>query len=148
MRTPIKYYGGKQNIADKIISLIPDHYCYCEPFFGGGAVFFKKEPSQVEIINDKNDALITFYSVVKNKYKELYKRVQGTLYSESTFNKCKEKYEANKYDDDIDKAYCIWYLSIASFSGKIGGYFSVCVNRTTTNINILNKKKKYFFLKK
>ncbi len=40
MKTPISYYGGKQMLAKKIINSMPTHNLYCEPFFGGGAVFF------------------------------------------------------------------------------------------------------------
>ena len=66
MKTPITYYGGKQQLAQKIISLIPEHEIYCEPFIGGGAVFFRKEPSESEIINDTNGELINFYEVLQN----------------------------------------------------------------------------------
>ncbi|RHO63705.1 DNA adenine methylase [Parabacteroides sp. AF48-14] len=38
MRTPITYYGGKQRLADTIISMMPGHKLYCEPFFGGGCL--------------------------------------------------------------------------------------------------------------
>jgi len=41
MRTPITYYGGKQKLSKLIVSLIPKHRMYVEPFFGGGAVFLK-----------------------------------------------------------------------------------------------------------
>lgn len=55
MRTPITYYGGKQQLAAKIISMMPAHKIYCEPFFGGGAVFFQKPKSYLEVINDKKE---------------------------------------------------------------------------------------------
>lgn len=58
MKTPISYYGGKQSLSALIIGLVPEHRIYCEPFFGGGAVFFAKQPSEVEIINDTNRELI------------------------------------------------------------------------------------------
>ncbi len=38
MRTPVTYYGGKQRLAKKIVSMFPPHKIYCEPFLGGGAV--------------------------------------------------------------------------------------------------------------
>ena len=59
MKTPLSYYGGKQQLACKIVSLIPGHTVYCEPFIGGAAVFFRKTPSEVEIINDINSEIIT-----------------------------------------------------------------------------------------
>ncbi|MBZ5505872.1 MAG: DNA adenine methylase [Acidobacteriia bacterium] len=37
---PLSYLGGKNHIARKIISLIPEHTCYIESFCGGAQVFF------------------------------------------------------------------------------------------------------------
>ena len=45
LRTPVTYYGGKQRMLNEILPKIPVHACYVEPFFGGGAVFFAKPPS-------------------------------------------------------------------------------------------------------
>lgn len=56
MKTPISYYGGKQNMLKRILPLIPRHTQYVEPFFGGGAVFWAKPESEVEVVNDINKA--------------------------------------------------------------------------------------------
>ncbi len=40
MKTPLSYYGGKQQLASKIVSLIPTHKIYVEPFIGGAALMF------------------------------------------------------------------------------------------------------------
>lgn len=61
LRPPLTYYGGKQTLAPLIISLIPNHRLYAEPFTGGGAVFFMKPPSRVEVLNDTNGELMNFY---------------------------------------------------------------------------------------
>lgn len=74
MRTPITYYGGKQRLAKTIVSMIPSHKIYCEPFFGGGAVFFQKPKAGIEVINDKNDMLINFYLCIQNRFEELQKK--------------------------------------------------------------------------
>lgn len=71
MKTPISYYGGKQMMASKILELIPPHNLYCEPFFGGGAVFFAKESSNVEVINDHDERVMNFYRVTKTHFAEL-----------------------------------------------------------------------------
>jgi DNA adenine methylase len=40
MKTPLTYYGGKQQLSATILKLIPEHKRYVEPFTGGSAVFF------------------------------------------------------------------------------------------------------------
>ena len=92
MRTPITYYGGKQQLASKIISMMPSHRIYCEPFFGGGAVFFQKPKSYLEVINDKNDRLITFYRQAQEHFDELRCLIENTLHSETEYLKAKNFY--------------------------------------------------------
>ena len=43
------------------MSLFPKHKTYVEAFLGGGAVFFEKEPSEVEVINDLDGKLVMDY---------------------------------------------------------------------------------------
>ena len=47
MRPVLKYPGSKWKMADWIVSLMPPHKSYLEPFFGSGAVFFRKPPSRL-----------------------------------------------------------------------------------------------------
>lgn len=82
LKTPISYYGGKQQLSSVILSLLPSHKAYNEPFFGGGAIFFAKRPCEREYINDLNGAMINFYSVLKHNFAELKEMIDDTLYSE------------------------------------------------------------------
>ncbi|VEU62057.1 adenine-specific DNA methyltransferase [Mesomycoplasma dispar] len=67
----LKWVGGKRQLLDRIIPLVPEKFNnYIEPFFGGGALFFSLEPSTA-IINDFNTELINTYQVIKNKPQEL-----------------------------------------------------------------------------
>ena len=81
LRTPISYYGGKQKLVPTILRFIPSHHLYGEPFVGGAAVFFSKDPSEIEVINDTNTELINFYRVCKNRFHELNSLVRVTLHS-------------------------------------------------------------------
>ncbi len=81
LKTPISYYGGKQKLATKIISSIPNHTLYCEPFLGGAAVFFAKQPSEIEVLNDVNKQLINFYKIVRDDFVSLEKEIRITLHS-------------------------------------------------------------------
>ena len=61
MRTPITYYGGKQNLSERIVSMMPRHKIYCEPFFWRRSGIFCEAKAGIEVINDKNDLLIKLF---------------------------------------------------------------------------------------
>ena len=77
LRPLLKWPGGKSSEFECIKHLIPKHKRYVEPFFGGGAVFFKLTPKSA-IINDIADELVDLYKYVKGDLetkalaKELY----------------------------------------------------------------------------
>lgn len=54
MNSFLNYMGGKSLLTRKIIPLIPEHQCYCEVFTGASWLLFRKEESEVEIINDSD----------------------------------------------------------------------------------------------
>lgn len=109
-KTPLVYYGGKQRIADWICSMIPKHRIYCEPFFGGGAVFFTKAPSFLEVINDKNECLVNFYLQIQNNFEELAAKIGTTLHSESMYLRARQIYNGEIKVDDIEKAVATWLV--------------------------------------
>lgn len=111
MKTPITYYGGKQQMASTILAMIPSHKIYCEPFFGGGAVFFAKGASFLEVINDKNDLLITFYKQCMTNFDALQQKVQASLHCESEYNRAKRIYNNPKYRSKIDIAWAVWMVT-------------------------------------
>lgn len=118
MRTPITYYGGKQTLAKTIVSMLPKHKIYCEPFFGGGAVFFAKQKSYLEVINDTNENLITFYKQVTKNFKELQRMVKTTLNAEAEYIKAQDIYNGRKSASDIEKAWAVWMVTNSSFCGN------------------------------
>lgn len=66
MNSLIKWPGGKSKEYEQIKNLIPKHTRYIEPFFGGGAIFFKLQPKKA-IINDICLELIEFYRFIKGE---------------------------------------------------------------------------------
>ena len=58
--------GTKSKIADALIQMFPVHETYVEPFFGGGAIFWRKDPSRVEVLNDLDSALIEDYNLLQH----------------------------------------------------------------------------------
>ena len=85
MRAVIKYPGSKWRIADWIISFFPEHHSYVEPFFGSGAVFFQKEPSHIETINDLDGEVVNFFEWVRNDPEQLARELYFTPYSRKVY---------------------------------------------------------------
>lgn len=66
MKPIVKWAGGKTQLLDELLPLIPEFNTYYEVFFGGGALYFALEP-QDAVINDFNGQLINLYTVVRDK---------------------------------------------------------------------------------
>lgn len=49
---PLKWPGGKNYLAKDIISLMPAHTHYVEPYFGGGAVLLAKALHDTSPVSD------------------------------------------------------------------------------------------------
>ena len=71
----VKWAGGKTQLLDKLIPLMPKEInTYYEPFIGGGAVFFKLANTRTDFkakLSDVNEDLITAYLIIQNQVKEL-----------------------------------------------------------------------------
>lgn len=143
MTTPISYYGGKQNLVKEILKLIPDHNLYAEPFVGGGAIFFAKPKSEVEVINDVNSELINFYEVVQNQFVELQSQIRISLHSRRLFNDAKCMYENPHLFTRIQRAWAVWVLSSQAFSAQLDGTWGYDVSKGTTSKKINNKRESF-----
>lgn len=60
-KPPFPYPGGKRRLADRIIGVMVPHKTYVEPFIGGGAVFFMKDPAKKNVISDMDPNVVQFY---------------------------------------------------------------------------------------
>lgn len=131
MNSPIKYFGGKNGFANKILQYFPKDYHkmeYLEPFCGSAALLFHKEISPIEMINDLDQNIISLFRVlIDNKlFEEFKKMCDLTPYSE----------ELNKeYSRDLkgelsvlDRAYKFFYINRSSYNG-LGGFSSSSVIR-------------------
>lgn len=82
----LKYPGAKWGIADWIVSVMPPHKSYLEPFFGSGAVFFNKPQSRIETINDLDGEIVNLFSVIRDHSEELERAVTLTPYSREEYD--------------------------------------------------------------
>jgi len=145
MRTPISYYGGKQSLMHYLLPLIPPHQVYTETFFGGGSLFWAKNPSGIETINDRLDICINFYKVLKTNYKKLKPLIDQSLISRTMHNEakdiCKGKIQCS---DPIKRAWAFWYATNFSFANKIGGGYRYSNDAHTSVCLTLHLKKQEF----
>ena len=123
MKTPLSYYGGKQQLAKLILGLIPEHRIYCEPFLGGAAIFFAKEQSKVEIINDTNGEIINFYEVLKRDFIALEREVAISLHSRKLHSHARVVNQTPELFDRVKRAWAIWVLANSSYGNKLDGGF-------------------------
>lgn len=115
---PLTYYGGKKRITADILPLIPQHRIYCEPFFGGGAVFFAKQPSYLEVINDHNEMLINFYDMCQTNFEKLSGMIKNTLHSEAQYRKAVAIYHGQIDADNLTKAVATWVVFHESWNSS------------------------------
>ena len=141
MKTPLSYYGGKQQLAGRILDMIPEHKIYCEPFCGGAAIFFSKKPSRVEIINDTNGEIVNFYEVLKRDFPALEREIEISLHSRKQHRHSKVIYENPDMFYRIKRAWAVWMLANSSYACKLDGGFgydrkgSICKKLSNKRLN-------------
>ena len=58
MEAVLKYPGAKNRLAPWILSFIPEHKVYLEPFAGSLAVLLNKKRSHIETVNDLDGEIV------------------------------------------------------------------------------------------
>lgn len=142
----VKWVGGKRQLLDDIIPLLPDHFStYVEPFVGGGALLFEIQPKKA-IVNDLNHELINLYKVIKDNPNELLLLLEEHELnnSEEYFYQIRALDRSKSYDDmsDVEKAARIIYLNKTCYNGLFrvnqSGQFNSPYGKYK-NPNIVNK---------
>lgn len=84
-RRILNYVGSKWSLADWIISHMPSHDIYLEPYFGSGAVFFNKLPSLTETINDIDGNVVNLFKIIREQPHELANLIKLTPYAREEY---------------------------------------------------------------
>ncbi len=143
LKTPISYYGGKQTLMRHILPLVPEHITYTEAFVGGGALYFAKKPSELEVINDVNGNLVNFFRVLKLNYSALKQRIDATLHSRRIHEYAAIVYEFGDYFSEVERAWALWVLSKMSFASKLDGTFGYDKSKNTVSKKINNGREQF-----
>jgi DNA adenine methylase len=117
LNSPFKWVGGKSRLRKYIIPLIPDHSCFVDLFCGAAWVMFGKPPSNVEVLNDLDEDLITFFRVVKNRPEDFVGAFDFALVSRSEFERL-AALDPSKLTE-IERAHRFYYLIMAGWGGEL-----------------------------
>ena len=107
-RPALRYYGGKWNLAEWIISHFPEHKNYVEPCGGAASVLLQKPRSQLETYNDLDGNVVNFFQVLRDKPDDLTRRLSLTPWSRLEFM---QSWKHTKHEDPIE-----WARRFALFS--------------------------------
>lgn len=119
-RPVVKWAGGKQRLLKELLPLVKPHTAYVEVFGGGLAMFLAKEPSYLEIVNDINGDLVSFYRCCKYHLDALLDELDLVLNSRRDF----EDYAGQPGLTEIQRA-ARWFIrNKLSFAGH-GEHFAV-----------------------
>ena len=116
----LKWVGGKRQLLDDILPLIPQCSTYVEPFVGGGAVLLSLQPKKA-VINDYNAELINVYVCVRDHLEELLEMLERhkELNSAGHFYKVRALDREPGFGDlpPVERAARIIYLNKTCYNG-------------------------------
>lgn len=121
----VPWVGGKRRLAKHILPMFPTHSCYVEPFCGAAALFFLKEPSRVEVLNDVHGELVRLYRVVQNHLEEFVRQFKWALATPP------------ETLTDIQRAARFFYLQKLAFGGKVDGQSFGVATTSGPRLNLL-----------
>ena len=122
LRSPIFWFGGKGNMAAKLLPILEaiPHRRYVEPFGGGASLLCAKRPAEVEVYNDLDGGLVGFFRVLadEEQFARLVRKCQATPYARAIYNDCRDTWE--NQGDPVERAYRWYVVARMSFSGNFG----------------------------
>lgn len=114
MKSPVPYFGSKQRVAPWIVSLLPAHEHYVEPFAGGLSVLLAKQPTVMETVNDLDGELMTFWRILRDRPDDLLRMCMLTPHSRAELEATWEP-----TGDDLELARRIWCRLAQGRSGTL-----------------------------
>lgn len=139
----LKWVGGKRQLIAEIEPLLPSRIStYYEPFVGGGALFFHKQPTKA-VINDYNAELINVYETIRDDVDALIGHL-ATHENESEYFyeiRALDRQEGFNELSKVERASRVIYLNKTCFNGlyrvNSSGEFNTPFGRYK-NPNIIN----------
>lgn len=123
VRSPLLWFGGKSKLAKTIISMMPEHKTYVEPFGGAAHVLVQKKRSPVEVYNDINKEVVNFLLIVREHPERFYRAVETLPYSRELYESWRK---SALPEDPFERAVRWFYLNrsgiVGAHKGQPGGW--------------------------
>jgi DNA adenine methylase len=122
LRAPIKWFGGKGNMIAKLMRHVPPGgKPYCEPYMGAASLFFAREPSPVEVLNDMDGDLVNLFRCLQDKetFEELKHRIRHTLYARAEFQRALDILQGRESGDRVMRAWAFFTTKNMGFVGEV-----------------------------
>lgn len=141
MNPPIRYFGGKNSMANKILKYFPkegSYNTYIEPFGGSfGLALHNPNIPPIEIYNDLDNNVYSLFKTLVDKemFEEFQKLSDLIIYSEKVRKVFKQDLKEIPFNEDdklniVHRAFKFFYVNRTSRNG-IGGFsINTCVRRS------------------
>jgi DNA adenine methylase len=132
---PLKWHGGKYYIAPQIVSLMPPHIHYVEPFAGGLSVLFAKDPIGIsEVVNDLNGDLTNFWDILKREqtFAQFLRIAEATPFSQVEWERSQELLKSR---NAVERAIGFFIRCRQSQAGRMRSFAPITRNRTRRQMN-------------
>lgn len=132
---PIKIHGGKHYLAAKLVSMMPKHVHYVEPFAGGLSVLLAKPfEGYSEVVNDIDSNLINFWEVLSSEklFPALIKAASLCPFSQAVFQ---QSLDSLTEGSKVDRALKFLVVCRQSRQGLRKGFATTSRSRTRRGMN-------------
>lgn len=118
VREPFGYPGNKHASLKYILPRLPYRTKYIEPFGGTGAVLAARDPSPMEVFNDRHAGVTAFYRCIRDQKlcDALADRLRFFLHGREEFIWCKSTWK--NCEDDVERASRWYYMHQMSFANQ------------------------------
>lgn len=140
---PLKTWGGKHYLAQRIVALMPPHTHFVEPFFGGGSVLLAKDPEGVsEVVNDLDCELVNFWECLRDglAFGLMKRQLEAMPFSEKDWRDAgnpdlAEGYWARSPKAPVDRAIAFFVRCRMSMAGRGESFAPLTRRRTRRGMN-------------
>lgn len=89
-RPVLKWAGGKQALAERLVRYFPDGFSrYYEPFVGGASVLLTLQPEKA-VVGDRNDWLLDTYNAIRTDHRQIAKHLDEMVNTKDEYERIRE----------------------------------------------------------